>query len=300
MSRCILIVNPTAGKERAIRFTPELKSILSSRFDTVQVQITKKPGDAVTFAREAALEGVDAVFCMGGDGTINETINGLAQADCGTAFGFIPFGTVNDLARALHIPLDPHHAIEILKTARLLPIDVGKINDHYFINIMAAGTLPDAVGNVSIEEKTRLGSFAYFIKALRVLQHQQSHIFRIETDSDILIRRSPLLAAILTNSIGSFKNIVPDVKVNDGKLRLAVFKDFELVDIIKSAPELIVGLPITTEYVSVLDIKWAKISILSGNALSTNIDGDRGPSFPLELKVLPSYLKVYIPQNAKL
>lgn len=300
VARCVLIVNPTSGKEKALRYSTELQMVLAQRFREVLFCPTQYVGHAEEIAYQAAMDGAQAVFCMGGDGTINETINGLAKADKrSTAFGFIPLGTVNDLARAMRIPLEPHHAIAGMKDAEKTPLSIGRINNRYFVNIVAAGTLPQAVSQVSIEEKTRLGSLAYFIKAFKVLQHQEMHIFRIETESDIVIRRSPLFAAMLTNSVGSFRNLIP-TKVNDGKIRLAVFKDFELMDILKTAPELLTGVPINSEYVTVLDITKAKVTLLSGDPLSTNVDGDKGPEFPLEIEALPNRLEIYVPRKTEL
>lgn len=103
---CTVIVNPTSGHERAPRYIPLLHSVLSKRFDDIIIRLTEKPLDATNFAREAAEQGRD-VICMGGDGTINEVINGMVPVDSESTFGFVPFGTVNDLARALHIPRSP-------------------------------------------------------------------------------------------------------------------------------------------------------------------------------------------------
>ena len=94
---------------------------------------------------------------MGGDGTLNETINGLAQANSAIHFGFIPLGTINDLARALNIPLHPEAAIAMLQHCKTVKVDIAKANDRYFVNTIAAGIMPEAVGHVSIEQKTRLG-----------------------------------------------------------------------------------------------------------------------------------------------
>ncbi len=100
----MLIVNPSSGGGKARRYTRPMYLKLLGMFDEVEVRETGKPLDATLFAKEAADAGATAVFCMGGDGTVNETVNGLATASNRPAFGFIPLGTVNDLARALEIP----------------------------------------------------------------------------------------------------------------------------------------------------------------------------------------------------
>uniref|UniRef100_UPI003204FAB7 diacylglycerol/lipid kinase family protein n=1 Tax=Listeria monocytogenes TaxID=1639 RepID=UPI003204FAB7 len=88
-----------------------------------------------------AEQGFEAVIAMGGDGTLNETINGLAIHEKRPDFGFIPLGTVNDLARSVGIPLKPEKAIQALEKAIAVPMDVGRIGDQYFMNVLAIGMM---------------------------------------------------------------------------------------------------------------------------------------------------------------
>lgn len=296
MTRCMLIINPTAGRERAKYHKDALKAQLDMMFDAVELRQTGKAGDATNWAREAALFKFDAVFCMGGDGTLNETINGLAQANQPIHFGFIPMGTVNDLARALRIPLHPEAAIAMLRHSKTVKVDIARANDRYFVNTIAAGIMPEAVGHVSIEQKTRLGPLAYFLTGLKAMQNHQTSLFKIETPESQTVYRSPLVIAMLTNSVGSFRNIAPQARTDDGKIWLAIFKDFTYIDLLKLVPEFLAGTPLSCEYMTLFPIKKAKISLLDDPPLSTNMDGDEGPAFPLDLEVLPSFLTVYVPE----
>ena len=297
MSRCILIVNPTAGKEKAKYYKTDLVSQLRTMFEVVELRETTNAGDATAWAKEASEKGYDAVFSMGGDGTLNETVNGLARAGQAVNFGFIPLGTVNDLARALHIPLQPEEAIAALKDSKLVKVDIAKVNDRYFVNTIAAGAMPEAVGNVSIEQKTRLGPMAYFLTGIKALQSRETSLFKIESELGVEVRRSPLIVAMLTNSVGSFNNIAPLAKVDDGTIWLAVFKEFNYLDILKIIPEILAGLPINSEYMTLQQVKKVRISVVDDEKLTTNMDGDKGPDFPLELTVLPSFLTVYVPRK---
>lgn len=297
MKRCMLIVNPTAGRERAKYHKDNLRKQLEVMFDTVEMRLTRGAGDATNWAEEAALTGFEAVFCMGGDGTLNETINGLAKANKSVNFGFVPLGTVNDLARALSIPLHPEEAIDKLKHHKLVSVDIAKANDRYFINTIAAGIIPEAVGHVSIEQKTRLGPLAYFLTGIKAMQNHQSSLFKIETEQSETVYRAPLIVAMLTNSVGSFRNIAPRARIDDGKIWLAIFKDFKYLDLVKIIPEFLAGTPLSSEFMSLTTLTHAKITLLDNHPLMTNIDGDEGPGFPLELTVLPSFLKVYVPDK---
>ena len=258
-TRCTIIVNPTSGRERAPRYIPLLHTTLAKRYDNITIKLTEKAGDATEFARIAAEKGRD-VICMGGDGTINEVINGMVPVGSHSAFGFIPFGTVNDLARALHIPRSPQGAIRMLEHAVKTKIDVGKINDRYFINVVAAGLISEAVSEVSIKEKTLFGSLAYFMKGMQVLNKQRSYHFKIEEENGTVIQvSSPLIAAMLTDSAGSFRNLIPPEDRNKGIIKLCLFHDFAWLNAIRQAPKLLAGgfdLNIEWEDVSGFVYKW--------------------------------------------
>ncbi|KXA69748.1 MULTISPECIES: diacylglycerol/lipid kinase family protein [Megasphaera] len=292
----MLIINPTAGRERAKYHKENLRRQLENMFDDVELRETEKAGDATLWAKEAALIGFDAVFSMGGDGTLNETINGLAQANKPIDFGFIPLGTINDLARALNIPLHPEVAIDMLPRCKTVKVDIAKANDRYFINTIATGIMPEAVGHVSIEQKTRLGPLAYFLTGIKAMQAHETSLFKITTPEGSSIYRSPLIVAMLTNSVGSFRNLAPQARVDDGKIWLGIFKDFNYLDLLKVIPEFLSGQPLTSELMTLKALEEVRIELVGDHPLSTNMDGDSGPAFPLDIKVLPSFLSVYVPE----
>ena len=295
----VIILNPTSGRERAPKFLALLRETLAEKYAHVLVRRTEKAGDAVIFAQEAASQNFD-VICMGGDGTINETVSGiLSVPGTETVFGFIPFGTVNDLARALRIPRAPGRAIRMLKDAAETSIDIGRIGDRYFINIVAAGLIPEAVSRVTIREKTIFGSMAYFAKGLQALSHQRSYAFHIETETGTYDVSSPLMAAMLTDSAGSFRNLLPPEDRKKGFIKLALFRDFDWSTVLLQAPVLLSGRQIGSKFLHVINLKRARITLAEGEALATNVDGEIGPSFPLELELLPDRLRVFVPARQR-
>ncbi|SFE22632.1 diacylglycerol/lipid kinase family protein [Trichococcus pasteurii] len=295
MGICTLIVNPSSGGEKATGYLDLMKAQLSKMFEEVTVKETEKQGDAMQFAHEAANKGHEAVFCMGGDGTVNETVNGLASAGKNVSFGFVPLGTVNDLARAIGIPLEPEQAISMLGDAALVDLDIGKVNDRYFVSNVAAGAIPEAVEEVSVEQKTKYGPLAYFMEAGKALTSQTMHRFRFTVDGETFTQESPLVLIALTNSIASFENFMPQAKVDDGKMRMVVFKEFNLLDSLRLLPQLIMGEIRNSDTVIYMSFEQATITLEDGDSLITNVDGDEGPAFPLEIEILPSFIKVYGP-----
>ena len=128
------------------------------------------------FAKDAYERGFDAVFCMGGDGTVNETVNGIAQGGFKSTFGFVPVGTVNDMSRALGIHQNPTQAIKRIDINQTRTIDIGRCNDRYFCNNIAAGAIPKVIRRGYPKGKEHLGPLAYFLRAGKpYLQQRTTH-----------------------------------------------------------------------------------------------------------------------------
>ena len=294
MAKVLLVVNPSSGGEKAPEFQEMAKEKLGQYFEEVVVKHTEKAGDASAFAKEAARNQFEAVFVMGGDGTVNEGVSGLAEEDYRPKFGFFPLGTVNDMARALNIPLDPAEAIQSLDLTRTKPMDIGKINDDYFMNVVAIGTIPQAVNDTTVEEKTKLGKLAYAISALKNLAANQSYTFTVELDGTEKTIESSLLVIGSTNSIGGFEQLLPEAEVSDGLMHFIYLKDSNLLESLQTLPSLLTGVDESNDRVGYHQVKEIKISVVdSGDTLRVNVDGDEGDKLPVHIKVLPSHLQVY-------
>ena len=127
------------------------------------------------------------------------------------------------------------------------------------------------------------------------MQAHKTSLFKITTAQGSTVHRSPLIVAMLTNSVGSFRNLAPQALVDDGKIWLGIFKDFNYLDLIKVIPEFLAGQPLTSELMTLKTMDRVRIELLDDSHLSTNMDGDEGPDFPLDIEVLPSFLSVYVP-----
>lgn len=300
MNRCLVIINPVSGGGAARRYALDLQWKLSTFFDTIEVKFTTGPNDATRFAKAACDEGFDAVFCMGGDGTVNETVNGIAQGDFKCTFGFIPVGTVNDMSRALGIPQKPLEAIKRLDINQVRSIDIGRCNDKYFCNNIAAGVIPKVIEEVTPKEKQILGPLAYFLRAGQALFTTKDYTFRIKTADDDFICKSPLVLALLTNVVSSFERFMPEASVDDGYMRLIIFKEYFILDILSVLPLILSGAIYNSRYTTTLTVKKAHIELLTDvHDFPTNMDGDQGPYMPVDIEVLPQVLKVFAPVKHK-
>ena len=295
MTEALLIVNPSSGEEMATEYATKVAEILKEQYDQVTIKETQKAGDAQDFAKTAARNHIDAVFVMGGDGTVNEGVSGLAEEDYRPDFGFIPLGTVNDLGRALGISMNPEEAIEELRHLKKEKMDVGKINDHYFIDVVAVGVIPRAVSNVDPDQKTRFGAFAYFMEGAKALRESECFTFHLTIDGEELVEESMMLLVSLSNSVGGFEKLVPQAKVDDGKLHLTLLKGNKLLDKLALLPKVFSGEVTDDQQIVYRAFEKGHIAIKNDIEMTANVDGDEGDALPLDLMVLPQHLTVLVP-----
>ncbi|WP_257348158.1 YegS/Rv2252/BmrU family lipid kinase [Pseudalkalibacillus decolorationis] len=294
MKKAMIILNPSSGKEEAQDNQSKVEDVLRNKGYDVIIKVTKKELDALGFARSSCEEAFDVVVSMGGDGTLNETINGLADQKHCPNFGIIPMGTVNDFARALDIPLDCEAAIDVIQNDKTRPVDIGKVNDRYFMNIIAVGAIAEASFSVSPKQKTILGPLAYMIEGIKSLSSKKAIEVTLKHDQGIWNGEAMLVLAALTNSVGGFEKIAPDAEIDDGKLKCIVVKDVALPKFIKLTTELLRG-----ELVNDPDVEYISTSKLEISStekeLISNIDGEKGEKLPLKIEVLPRHLDIYVP-----
>jgi diacylglycerol kinase (ATP) len=295
MLKAMIIMNPSSGKEKANEYVQKIEETLQGKYDEITLRKTEKEGDASTFALEAC-EGVyDAVISMGGDGTINEVINGLAEQNHRPSVGIIPLGTINDFARALDIPLNPYEAIDVLDRQETRAVDIGKIDQAYFANVLAVGSIAEASYNVTAEQKTRLGSLAYFMEGTKSFLSGDSITLKVEHENGVWEGESFLLLAALTNSVGGFESIAPDADVNDGKFHAFIIKKMSIPRIAKIIPSLLKGDLKESEEVEYFRTSFLHVSSTAQHVV--NIDGEEGQALPFEANVLHGHLKVFVPSK---
>ena len=281
IKRARLIYNPTSGQEIIMKNIAEVLDVLEEvGYETSAYQTTPAPLSAQKEAERAAKAGFDLIIAAGGDGTINEVVNGVANLDERPKLAFIPSGTTNDYARALKIPMgDPVAAARIIEKNQTIKMDIGRAyGNKYFINIAAAGTLTELTYSVPSEVKSRLGYFAYVAEGAKKLPRSKFRMF-----------------AALTNSIGGFEKLAPDTKLDDGNFTLILVKTANLFDMLSLMMQAING----GQHVGDINVEYLKTSKLQLEILDKkgpfmlNLDGEYGGDTPVELEVLHGHLEFF-------
>ena len=288
MKKAMVIINPTSGGEQALNYKEKIENKAKKYFEIVETRITEKALDATHFAEEAAKEKYEAVIVFGGDGTVNEVISGIAEKEYIPKLGIIPGGTGNLITKLVQIDQDIDKAIESLDFNLTNKIDIGKANDHYFGYIFSVGSLPEAIHNVEIEDKTKFGMFAYAINTVKSVIRDEVFNIKVETENGNYEGDASQVLVLLSNYF-SDKKIFDENKV--GYANILILKDASIFSKLSLIPDLLKGDVVENDSIEYIKAKTIKIS--SDIEIESDIDGDQSDDLPVEIKVLGNHIEIY-------
>ena len=288
MKKAMVIINPTSGGEQALNYKEKIENKAKEYFEVVETRITEKALDATHFAEEAAKEKYEAVIVFGGDGTVNEVVSGIAEKEYIPKLGIIPGGTGNLITKLVQIDQDIDKAIESLDFNLTNKIDIGKANDHYFGYIFSVGSLPEAIHNVEIEDKTKFGMFAYAINTVKSVIRDEVFNIKVETENGNYVGEASQVLVLLSNYF-SDKKIFDENKV--GYANILILKDASIFSKLSLIPDLLKGDVVENDSIEYIKAKTIKIS--SDIEIESDIDGDQSDDLPVEIKVLGNHIEIY-------
>lgn len=297
MKRARIIYNPSAGREV---FKKELPAVLD-RFERAgyetSAHATTGEGDATEAAKIAVERKYDMIVVAGGDGTINEVVHGIAEQDYRPKLGIIPAGTTNDFARALMIPREIHKAVDIILEKHIQALDIGKVNDHYFINIAGGGHLTELTYDVPIKLKSAIGQLAYYVKGIEMLPSLRPASVKIEYDDKVFEGDIMLFLVANTNSVGGFEKLAPDALIDDGYFDLIILKKTNLAEFLRIATAGLRGNHIGDDLVIYTQAK--KIKVTPKKRMQLNLDGEYGGLLPGEFTNLMQHIEFFVSREFK-
>lgn len=225
-----LIVNPVSGTDTAPDYLQSINERLRDSLGDLDISITVAAGDAYHLGERAAQEGCERLFVAGGDGTLNEVLNGVAAVEGAlgrVTFGLIPLGTGNDFASALGLPEDVPEAIRILLEGRTVVADVCVLNDRHFINVSAGGFIAEVSDAVNPQLKSIAGKFAYIIGGAQVLMDYEPVGVELratgeEGRADERTSSVQMFAVCNSRMVGGGRLIAPHALIDDGALDVCI------------------------------------------------------------------------------
>jgi diacylglycerol kinase (ATP) len=289
--RARLIYNPTSGREEIKRRLPDILQRLEWGGLETSTHATTGEGDATAAAAEAVKRGFDVVIAAGGDGTLYEVINGLAEKENRPPLGILPLGTTNDFARAMGIPRQWDLAVDLILRQNTRTIDVGKVNEQYFINIAGGGSLTELTYEVPSKLKTVIGQMAYYMKGLEKLPRLRPIELHMQTDRGSFREEVMMFLICNSNSVGGFEKLAPDAKMDDGLLDVFVLRKCNLAEFI-----FVVSAAMRGEHLNdphVIHFQTQSLRVESPDVVQINLDGELGGTLPCTFSVLPRHLQIF-------
>lgn len=297
MKRVKIIANPNSGRGAALGKILELIELMSHDEYEIELLFTHLEGDGKNFA--ANYTGEDFIICSGGDGTVNEVVNGIYLSKRDTPLAILQSGTVNDFANAQGLPTSPFKFYNMIKNFNIKTIDLGLAGERAFINVAAGGMLTEIAYSVTAERKASLGNMAYYLEGVKELLEKK--FFKYQKSIKLKIKSKEFtgdvdaLLFLITNStsVGGFKKMAPFADVSDGYLDVLIFKRIKISD----APELFASLVggKHLDHNKVIYLKTKNISIESDEDVTIDVDGEKTSTLPMNFKVLENRLKIIVP-----
>ncbi|MGV3525540.1 MAG: diacylglycerol/lipid kinase family protein [Candidatus Sericytochromatia bacterium] len=296
--RATLIYNPTAGQIWGA-FKPEgVISYLAKHDWQVEATPTAYAGHGSELARQAVRDGYDVVLAAGGDGTLNEVVQGLAHSS--VTLGVLPVGTTNVLARELQIPLNFQEALECLPLAEPFTLDLGRMNRRYFILMAGIGYDAEVMRDVNPHIKLFAGKMAVVTSSVLNLFNHQSFVVRLNF-IDAAGKRHRLGRSVMQIFVSNAATYATDYKIaeqarlDDGLLELHIFKSRRFRDTLSSLLSL--ALRRHKEWIEFEHYRIRSLQIKARKAVPVQLDGDTVGKTPLLIEVVPQALRVLRPRQ---
>jgi diacylglycerol kinase (ATP) len=290
-----VIFNPAARGNKARHFRRYLDEIGGR----AALKATAAPGDARRLAAEAIGDGFDTIAAAGGDGTVNEVLNGIGDANAFTKvrFGVLPLGTVNVFARELKIPLRIEYAWEVLRRNREIQLDLplveftqnGTLTKQYFIQLAGAGLDARAIELVSWSHKKKIGPLAYIIAGFKAMREPKPIIKTGENGSPDKALQGELVMIGNGKLYGGF-NIFPQADMKDGLLDVCVVPRTDFGTLLDCAPNMLLRQRLSEK--AVKRFRAASFELSGEGTAAFQLDGECIGHLPVKFSVAPDKLRV--------
>jgi YegS/Rv2252/BmrU family lipid kinase len=303
----VVIVNPRSAGGKTERRWPQLREIIHEAYGPFESHFTAAPGDGTRLARAALASGVDLVVAMGGDGTINEVVNGFFDGTRavkpGAAFGVLPAGTGGDFVKSLGTPRDVAAAAELLKNSPPRPIDVGRLSftatdgtpaARHFINIASFGIAGLVDRYVNNSSKALGGTVSFALATLRAGMSFKNPMVRLKLDGEPE-REGRIYNVAVANGryFGGGMKVAPDASLDDGLFDVVTMGDFGMGDLLLRGLDVYSGKHLKNPKVSHARARRVEAhAVDDGTEVLLDVDGEQPGRLPATFELISGVLQV--------
>lgn len=292
----LFIINPAAGKGKALKYVDKINKIFRDKGEEYEVVITEGEGHAINIVRDRVAKDQYVVYSIGGDGTLNEVLNGIINSD--STLAIIPAGSGNDFVRTVIGTKSYDKILERTINGSEVLIDIAKVNNRYYINVASVGLDAVVADNARKYKKRKFisGSLAYIIGVIEALIKFKSIRCTFELNGDIYEDDMYLIAAANGKCYGGGLRIAPLAEVDDGLLDIYAIRKPCLFSILKFIFNILRGKD-TSKISEVNFIRCEKLQVKCQENVMVNIDGELLSVKEVNFEIIPKAVKVIIPEK---
>ncbi|ERI95637.1 lipid kinase, YegS/Rv2252/BmrU family [Clostridiales bacterium oral taxon 876 str. F0540] len=292
----LFIINPAAGKGKTLKFIPLIEKIFQHRNEKYIIEVTKGVGHASELVRKYCSEEDYRVYSVGGDGTLNEVLNGIVNTN--SSLAVIPCGSGNDFIKSIY-NYSKREKIEDIFLKMIdgkdKYIDLGKVNNRYFINIASVGFDAEVAYNAIKLKKLPFigGTLAYILGIIITVFKYKSPDLKINIDNRQFNMKALLVAVANGRYYGGGINVTPKAEIDDGIFNICNIEEVSKPKILILFPKVIKGTHSKIKEVHFTNGK--NIKLTSPNEISFNIDGEISRGKEVEFIMIPNGIKIVFP-----
>ncbi len=299
---CLFIYNPVSGRGKIAKREQEIVAALQKKFGQVDVYATKGPGEVTGVVRERA-GGYDALVFAGGDGTFNEVLQGVCESGADPMLGYIPGGTVNDIAHTLRIPRKTEKALAVICGGHCERLDCMRANGHYAMYVVTAGAFTSATYSAAQTQKKKFGRLAYGFEGLRKNMHFDVFPVTVRGGEQEIAAHTVLILFINGQYVAGM-HCNRRGNVQDGAIECAVVRQ-------KANPKFFAKLRALFTVArlflfgyrhggrNVLRAQGSRFTIETDEGVVWNFDGERGTPGNMTVEVLAGRVNMLVPAPKK-
>jgi diacylglycerol kinase (ATP) len=287
-----VILNPAAGSAEN---TEALRGKLE-RLGSHTIEATAQPGDAQRFAQRAVAGGCDLIVSAGGDGTLNEVVNGIAEQNSRCRVGILPLGTGNDFARSIGLPAKIDECLEIIARGQTKAIDLVRVTSdkvRYFVNVSAGGFSGLVDEKLTPEIKKTWGPLAYLRSAAAALPELRAYKTTIVFDDAETLALN-LYNIIIANGryVAGGIPVAPEAIINDGVVDVFLIPEKPTAELAILVTQVLLGKHTGNE--AIVYRRAAKVAVNSKPGMWFNVDGELVGNEPALFEVMPSAMQFIV------
>ena len=292
MRYVLFLYSPFSGDNRILNYLDLITEKYQERkFSVIPYRLTNSTD--LDYILSSTKLDVHHILIAGGDGTVNQVVNSMMRCNLKVPIAIIPAGTANDFAHVLGFPVSLEQTINMILDGEIKSVDLGVVNDTYFLNVLSAGLMTDISQKTPTLLKNTFGKLAYYMSSIQELPHFKKINIKMDSET-VSFDDTALMFFVFNGRTAGSMNIAYKSDISDGLLDILIFKGHNIVETIGTLFHFASGLE-TSYPRGVIYFKASSITITSEASIRLDIDGEQGPVLPVAIKCIKDGIQVIVP-----